>query len=168
MNENILPDEMPENLCERLARIKCEAVSKNFLNSLVIAADTIVVIDKKILGKPKDFNNALEMLEALQGREHEVMTGLALSFNNKLISGFEMTRVKFRALTHEQIIAYANSGECMDKAGAYAIQGKGALLIEEIHGDYFNVVGLPICLLGKLLEREFNFKLEELISLNHE
>ena len=166
MNEQILPDEAPEKLCERLAKIKCEAVSKNFSNSLVIAADTIVVIDNKILGKPKDFNNAVAMLEALQGREHEVMTGLALSLNNKLISSFERTRVKFRALTHEQIIAYANSGECMDKAGAYAIQGKGSLLIEEIHGDYFNVVGLPVCLLGKLLEREFNFKLEELINLN--
>ena len=166
VNEQILPDEEPEKLCERLAKIKCEAVSKNFLNSLVIAADTIVVIDNKILGKPKDFNNAVEMLETLQGREHEVMTGLALSLNNKLISSFERTRVKFRALSHEQVLAYANSGECMDKAGAYAIQGKGSLLIEEIHGDYFNVVGLPVCLLGKLLEREFNFKLEELINLN--
>lgn len=170
VNEKILPDENPEDLCARLAKIKCEAVSNELKvnNALVIAADTIVVINNKILGKPKDFDNALEMLSLLQGREHEVLTGIALSFNNKLISSFEKTCVKFRALTHAQIEAYINSGECMDKAGAYAIQGKGSLLIESIHGDYFNVVGLPVCLMGELLEQNFNFKLENLLNLNHE
>ncbi|MBQ3625224.1 MAG: septum formation inhibitor Maf [Synergistaceae bacterium] len=170
VDEKILPDEKPEDLCARLAKIKCEAAARELKinNALIIAADTIVVIDNKILGKPKDFDNALEMLSLLQGREHEVLTGIALSFNNKLISSFERTRVKFRALTHAQIEAYINSGECMDKAGAYAIQGKGSLLIESIHGDYFNVVGLPVCLMGELLEQNFNFKLEDLLNLNHE
>lgn len=152
-----MPNEKPEELCERLARLKAKAVNnnikiKNIKNSLVIAADTIVVIDNKILGKPKNFNDAIEMLELLQGREHEVLTGIALCFGNKIISGFEKTRVIFRPLNHEQIKAYAQSGEGLDKAGAYAIQGKGALLISGIHGDYFNVVGLPLCKLGLMLE----------------
>lgn len=152
-----MPDERPEELCERLARLKAHAVNsnikiKNIKNALVIAADTIVVIDGKILGKPKDFNNAIEMLELLQGREHEVLTGLALCFNDKIISGFERTRVKFRNLNHEQVKAYAESGEGLDKAGAYAIQGKGAMLISGIRGDYFNVVGLPLCRLGMMME----------------
>ncbi len=200
VDETILPDEKPEELCERLARIKARAgieiiknsrinttpcgVEDNNISSgiedkniLVIAADTIVVIDNKILGKPHDFNHAVEMLKLLQGREHEVLTGVAAAFNktspsgieddklkssgieiehNKFLSAVERTSVKFRKLNDEQINAYAQSGEGLDKAGAYAIQGKGALLISGIHGDYFNVVGLPLCRLGMMLESFFN------------
>ncbi len=188
VDETILPDEKPEELCERLARIKARAgieiiknsrinttpcgVEDNNISSgiedkniLVIAADTIVVIDNKILGKPHDFNHAVEMLKLLQGREHEVLTGVAAVFNktslsvaeyDKFLSAVERTSVKFRKLNDEQINAYAQSGEGLDKAGAYAIQGKGALLISGIHGDYFNVVGLPLCRLGMMLESFFN------------
>ncbi len=188
VDETILPDEKPEELCERLARIKARAgieiiknsrinttpcgVEDNNISSgiedkniLVIAADTIVVIDNKILGKPHDFNHAVEMLKLLQGREHEVLTGVAAVFNktslsvaeyDKFLSAVERTSVKFRDLNDEQINAYAQSGEGLDKAGAYAIQGKGALLISGIHGDYFNVVGLPLCRLGMMLESFFN------------
>lgn len=185
VDEKILPNEKPEELCERLAKIKAQAgieiiknsrheINKNNIsqsginnkNILVIAADTIVVVDNKILGKPHDFNHAVEMLKLLQGREHEVLTGIAVCLNEKnspcggeyykFISGVERTTVKFRHLSDEQINAYAQSGEGLDKAGAYAIQGRGALLIEGINGDYFNVVGLPLCRLGKMLE-DFDF-----------
>ena len=91
------------------------------------------------------------MLRTLAGREHVVMTGVCVCADSQAISHVEHTRVKFRELTDDEILAYISSGECDDKAGAYAVQGKGALLVEGIHGDYFNVVGLPVCQLGKML-----------------
>ncbi len=151
VDESKLPDEKPEDLCRRLSRLKAHSGSQKFHDAVIIAADTIVVIDGKILGKPSDRQDAFNMLKTLQGREHEVLTGLTVCCNEKIVSHVESTRVKFRALSDEQIRNYAASGECDDKAGAYAVQGKGSLLVERLDGDYFNVVGLPVCALGKIL-----------------
>ena len=152
VDESMLPDEKPKDLCRRLSRLKAHSGSQKFPDSIIIAADTIVVIDGKVLGKPSDRADAFNMLKTLQGREHEVLTGLTVCCDGKIISHVESTRVKFRVLSEAQIKNYVASGECDDKAGAYAVQGKGSLLVEGLDGDYFNVVGLPVCALGKILE----------------
>lgn len=152
VDETPLPGERPELLCERLARLKVSAGAKAFPHALVIAADTIVVVGGKTLGKPGSRAEACEMLHELQGRTHEVMTGLAVSMKARTLSAVERTAVCFRPLTALEIEAYAATGEGDDKAGAYAIQGRGALMVEGIEGDYFNVVGLPLCRLARLLE----------------
>lgn len=153
VDESPLPGEAPERLCERLARLKAEAGAEGAVeDALVLAADTIVVIDGRVLGKPADREEARAMLSLLQGREHCVMTGLSLRWRGRTLSGVERTSVRFRPLTGAEVAAYAAMGEGDDKAGAYAIQGKGALLVSSIEGDYFNVVGLPLCRLGRMLE----------------
>lgn len=153
VDERPCPGEAPERLCERLARLKAEAGAEGAgKDALVLAADTIVVIDGRVLGKPTDREDARRMLSLLQGREHHVMTGVALRWSGRTISGVERTTVRFRQLTDAEVAAYAATGEGDDKAGAYAIQGKGALLVSAIEGDYFNVVGLPLCRLGRMLE----------------
>ena len=154
VDESHLPGEGPGALCERLSRLKAEAgaASAGEENTMVIAADTIVVIYGKILGKPADRDDACAMLRLLQGRTHEVMTGVALRYNGRTHSGVERTAVRFRPLSEDEISAYVQTGECDDKAGAYAIQGRGSLLIESIDGDYFNVVGLPLCRLSHMME----------------
>ena len=151
VDESHSPDENPETLCARLSRLKAEAGAQKFQDALVIAADTIVVIDGKILGKPVNREDAVKMLAALQGREHEVLTGLSVCMNGRVLTHAEHTRVKFRPLSDAEIRAYVSTGECDDKAGAYAVQGKGSLLVEGLQGDYFNVVGLPVCRLGIML-----------------
>ena len=151
VDETHSPNEAPEALCRRLSRLKAEAVATKFPDALVIAADTIVVIDGQVLGKPVDREDAVRMLTLLQGREHEVLTGVCVCAEGRVLSCEEHTSVKFRPLSGEEIAAYASTGECDDKAGAYAVQGKGSLLVERINGDYFNVVGLPLCRLGIML-----------------
>ena len=155
VDESKLENEKPEDLCLRLSRLKAKNAAKNFPDSIIIAADTIVVINNKILGKPHDREEAFLMLKMLEGREHEVITGLSVVLNEKIISRAEHTTVKFTAMNDEEIREYISTGESDDKAGAYAIQGKGSTLIERINGDYFNVVGLPLCLLTKIL-KNFN------------
>jgi len=151
VDESPLPGEAPEALCERLARLKAEAPEVGE-GVLVLAADTIVVVDGRVLGKPADLGESRNMLARLQGRRHEVLTGVALRWNGRTASAVERTEVCFRPLTPGEVAAYAATGEGMDKAGSYAIQGRGALLVSGIDGDYFNVVGLPLCRLGMLLE----------------
>ena len=151
VDESHADTENPESLCRRLSRLKAQAGAEKFPDSIVIAADTIVVIDGEILGKPRNREDAFRMLKMLQGREHVVMTGVSVCSVVRVISHVEHTRVKFRALSDDEIRAYISSGECDDKAGAYAVQGKGSLLVEGIEGDYFNVVGLPVCRLGVML-----------------
>ena len=158
VDEKILNHELPENLCERLSRLKAATGAAVFPDSIVIAADTIVVIDNKILGKPHNREDAFNMLMTLQGRTHEVLTGLTICENHKILSHVEHTRVKFRNLNESEIRAYISTGESDDKAGAYAVQGVGSLLVERLEGDYFNVVGLPVCRLGLML-REFGINL---------
>jgi len=152
VDEHALDDESPSELCARLSSLKAEAGAEKFPDSLIIAADTIVVIDSMILGKPKDRHDAFRMLKRLQGRQHEVITGITVCMKKSFITRTEHTRVKFRSLSDDEIRAYVSTGECDDKAGAYAVQGYGSLLVERIDGDYFNVVGLPLCKLGTTLD----------------
>ena len=153
VDERIIDGESPSELCARLSRLKAEAGANAFPDALIIAADTIVVIDSMILGKPKDRHDAFRMLKRLQGRQHEVITGITVCMKNSFITHAEHTRVKFRSLlSDDEIRAYVSTGECDDKAGAYAVQGYGSLLVERIDGDYFNVVGLPLCKLGTTLD----------------
>ena len=150
----------PEETVKRLAVQKARNVSACAdSDEIVIAADTVVFIDGKILGKPVDAAEAAEMLRTLSGRDHHVCTGIAVIDNaiGKSFCCFERTLVHFKHLTDSEIERYIASGEPMDKAGAYGIQGKGALFVEWIKGDYFNVVGLPLCRLAQVLKEEFDF-----------
>lgn len=139
----------PKEAVEYLSKIKAQPFAND--NDTVIGADTVVAIDDKILGKPKDSTDAFNMLKRLSGRYHSVFTGVTVIKADKSITFSAETRVKFFQLTDEEIEKYILTGEPFDKAGAYGIQGKGAMLVEKIDGDYFNVVGLPINLLGRCL-----------------
>lgn len=146
------PELTPAQLVEELARQKALEVSAEAeADDVVVAADTVVAIDGVVLGKPHDKAHAAEMLSALSGREHTVYTGVAVKRGETLLVEHETTQVRFRPLTEREIDLYIQTGEPMDKAGSYGIQGYGALLVEGIRGDYFNVVGLPICRLGRML-----------------
>lgn len=149
----------PEELCMAIAKDKGDNVYRdnNLTNELVISADTIVVIDGAVLGKPKDRDDAHRMLKLLSGREHSVFTALYIKKGEITSLTSTETKVRFKELTEEEILWYVSTGECDDKAGAYGIQNLGSLLIEGINGDYFNVVGLPICTLGNILKSKFNF-----------
>jgi len=139
---------------QRLAREKAEAAAQRVSNQLIVAADTTVVIDGHILEKPLDENDARRMLHLLNNRWHQVLTGIAIiDSSSRTTIAHEQTEVKFAAMSDGQIDWYAASGEPIDKAGAYAIQGLGARFIEGIRGDYFNVVGLPVRLLYELVTR---------------
>ena len=143
----------PGRYSEQLAVRKGRAVSDlvNDKDALIISADTVVYIDGKILGKPTDEADAKRILSELSGRTHTVATGLSLIMGDKAVSDFEETDVKFAEMPKEFIRQYINSGEPMDKAGAYGIQGRASLWIVGINGDYFNVVGFPVRLFCKLL-----------------
>lgn len=145
----------PERLVRELALAKALAVAARERDALVLAADTVVVLGGEVMGKPRDAGEAEEMLARLQGREHRVLTGLALldAASGRSETAVEETRVRLRPLAAEEIRAYVATGEPLDKAGAYAIQGLGALLVTGIQGCYYNVVGLPLARLGELLRR---------------
>jgi septum formation protein len=153
VDERILPDETPEGYAVRVALDKARIVAARSGNSVVIAADTIVVLNRAILGKPVSEADAVRMLTMLSGRMHRVITGLAVidSSSSEQHTAYAVTRVWFRDLAPEMIASYAASGEPLDKAGAYGIQGRGALFVERIDGCYFNVVGLPLALLTDLI-----------------
>ena len=140
----------PYDEVARVSRLKAMAVPREE-DDVVIAADTIVVCDGAVLGKPKDEADARRMLGLLSGRDHQVMTGLTVLRGENILSCTEVTDIHFRELTEKEIESYIRTGEPMDKAGSYGIQGGAALFAEWLHGDYFNVVGLPVCRLGKLL-----------------
>lgn len=123
---------------------------------VVIGADTIVVLDNRILGKPKNKQEAKKMLRNLSGKIHKVITGYCIVREGEEITGYEITEVKFRELKDEEIEWYVSTGEPLDKAGAYGIQGKGGILIEWIKGDYYNVVGFPIKIILELIDLGFN------------
>ena len=145
----------PGQLVEQLSLQKAREVwEQSRPEDLVIAADTVVAIDGRVLGKPRDEAQAFEMLRALSGRQHTVYTGVTVCQNGRVVTGHEATRVQFRPLSEGEISAYIATGEPMDKAGAYGIQGRGAVLVEGIRGDYFNVMGLPLCRLAGML-RDF-------------
>ena len=152
IDEAFLPGEGPAEGVKRISREKALSVAGCRPGVWVVAADTVVVADGRILGKPEDREEAFIMLKLLNGRAHHVYTGLTVASPGGLESGFEATEVTFRKLPEKALKAYAEGGEGDDKAGAYAIQGRGALMIEAIKGDYFNVVGLPLCRLGRMME----------------
>ena len=150
--EEVAETNAPAEYVKTLAKAKAEEVSSRVgEDALVIGSDTVVALDGKILEKPKDADDAFRMLSALSGRAHEVYTGVALSIGGKTLVEHEVTRVWFRDLAEDEISRYIASGEPMDKAGAYGIQEKGAQLVRKIDGDYFNVVGLPVCRLCEML-----------------
>ena len=152
VDETIDENETAENTVMMLSRKKANAVSTLNPGRIVIGADTIVVCDGKILGKPENRKHATEMLRSLSGRTHQVLTGVTITDYYKTETFFVSSDVTFFDLTDEEIISYAESGEPDDKAGAYGIQGKGSLLVEKISGDYFNIVGLPVSMLNKKLK----------------
>lgn len=161
IDETILDNEQPIQLVLRLALEKCMDIASKNISDLVIGADTIVALDNTILGKPKNEDEAFKMLSSLSDREHQVITGISVINleNNKKIIDYVVSNVKFKNLTEKDIKDYLSTGEYKDKAGAYGIQGYGALLVEEIRGDYFNIVGLPISKLGDILKDNFNINL---------
>lgn len=150
-DESFPPNVSPRRGAELLALRKAKAVAGEHPRDVVIGADTIVVLGGEIFGKPKDHADAVRMLQALSGREHTVYTGVAVLSPQGEEVFSEGTAVRFLPLSQEEIEAYVATGEPMDKAGAYGIQGKGALLVEGITGDFYNVMGLPVCRLGKAL-----------------
>jgi septum formation protein len=151
IDETMRPREAPRRYAERLAREKASAISTRDPDLITIGADTVVVINRKVLGKPADPSDAARMLRMLSGREHTVITAVAVSRGRKLRSAIEEVRVKFRRLRGDEIDEYIAMGEPMDKAGAYGIQGYGATIVERIEGDYFAVMGLPLVRLVGLM-----------------
>ena len=153
IDESLLPGETPAAHAERLAREKAHAVAEHEPGAVVIAADTIVVVDGDVLGKPLDARDAHAMLRRLSGRTHTVLTAIAVAKESRTESAVESVAVTFRPLNDEEIDAYIATGEPMDKAGAYGIQGYGATIVERVDGDYFSVMGLGLRRLVELLER---------------
>lgn len=153
IDESVFADEAPAPHAERLARAKAHALAGEYPHAVVIAADTIVVVDGDILGKPRDVAHAAEMLLRLAGREHTVYTAIAVARDQRTESAVEDVRVTMRSLGEDEVAAYIATGEPMDKAGAYGIQGYGATIVERVDGDYFSVMGLGLRRLVELLER---------------
>ena len=144
IDETMDPEKPVFDEVSRVSSRKAAAVAAD-PEDMVIAADTVVVCEGKVLGKPRDEADAVSMLRLLSGREHQVMTGMTVLHRNRQVSCTEVTDIHFRDLSEQEICSYVQSGEPMDKAGAYGIQGGAALFVDRICGDYFYVVGLPVC-----------------------
>ncbi|MBC7796501.1 MAG: septum formation inhibitor Maf [Pyrinomonadaceae bacterium] len=157
VDESIIGNETPSKYVQRLAQLKAETVAARIENGLVLGADTTVVIDDEILGKPIDFDEAAQMLTKLSGRWHEVLTGVAIAEKSakSLITkvNVQSSKVKFAEISQAEIRFLVEKGSPLDKAGAYAVQGCAALFIEQIRGDYWNVVGLPVNLIYAMIPR---------------
>lgn len=151
-DETIKDGLVQKEIAEYLSKIKGEAVKKEFPNEIIVSADTIVCLGNSVLGKPKSEEDAYRMLRALSGNTHSVFTGVTIIKGERIKTFSQETRVTFYELTDEEIYEYISSGEVYDKAGSYGIQGKGGILVKEIEGDYFNVVGLPVARLKRELE----------------
>lgn len=151
IDETMNPGAAPYSEVARVSRLKALAIPRE-PEDIVIAADTIVVCDDRILGKPRDAADAREMLQLLSGRSHQVMTGLTVLRRDTAAVVTEVTDVIFRTLSDKEIDDYIATGEPMDKAGAYGIQGGAALFCRRLEGDYYNVVGLPVCRLAEILQ----------------
>ena len=158
VDEAVEPGLSPARMVEALSLRKAQAAAgRAGANDLIIAADTVVALEGQTLGKPQDKADAKRMLSLLSGNHHQVYTGFTVRRGEQIITRSECTQVKFRTLEPREIEAYIASGEPMDKAGAYGIQALGGLLVEGIRGDYFNVMGLPVCALGETL-KEFGIR----------
>lgn len=161
VEETVEGNPPPHLYVQQLALLKGAAVAKNIKKGLVLSADTIVWFRNKVLGKPENQEDARRMLWAMSGKTHSVFTGICVidAKTGKSITDYEETTVTFRTLTEEEIYRYVETGEPMDKAGAYGIQGIGSLLVDGIAGDYFNVVGLPLNKLYLVLKEEFEINI---------
>lgn len=169
ISPKIAPSDIDEGMCEgdpvnmvmQLALLKgAKAAETAKRGQYVISADTVVVLDGKVLGKPKNDEEAFRMLMELSGRTHEVITGYSvMKHNGEASVRYELTRVTFRQIEEDEAQSYIKTGEPRDKAGAYGIQGMGRLFVEKIDGDYYNVVGLPVCALLKMLKNDFGVNL---------
>ena len=150
----------PQEIVRQLSIKKAKSVAARHKNAIVIAADTIGVMGDKILGKPHTENEACKMLQVISGKSHLVITGFSIldTATNKIVTGIANTRVYIKKLTGQEIDAYVKTGEPLDKAGAYAIQGMGAVIVEKIEGDYYNVMGLPLHALTEAL-KEFGINI---------
>jgi septum formation protein len=154
VDESEREGESPEDYVQRIAKEKAETISPLFPGSIVLAADTTVVVRDGILGKPNDLDHAREMLTTLSGCWHDVLTGVSIQRNGRSSVGIERTGVKFVEMSDAEIEFLARMGDPLDKAGAYAVQAQAALFIEQIRGDYWNVVGLPVSLVYRLIKNE--------------
>jgi septum formation protein len=153
IDETRRPQEQPVEYVQRLAKEKAESVASTLESGLVLGADTTVVVEETLLGQPHDQDDALRMLRLLSGKWHEVLTGVAiLRVSGESKVDYETTRVRFAEMSEKEIDWYISTGEPKGKAGAYAVQGAAALFIEEIQGDYFNIVGLPIRLVFEMVK----------------
>ena len=152
IDETVDPEKAPYDEVARVSRLKALAVPRD-AGDVVIAADTIVVCEGTVLGKPHSQEEAVKMLSLLSGRDHQVMTGMTVIAGDEMQSITEVTDLHFRHLSQKEIGAYVASGEPLDKAGAYGIQGGAALFCEKMAGDYYNVMGLPVCRLWQMLRQ---------------
>ncbi len=152
VDETVPPGMSPAEGAEHTAAVKAMAVSFINNDAIVIGADTVVVLGDEVLGKPKDKEDAFNMLKKLSGREHKVITGVCLAYDGKYETFHCESKVKFYPLTDEEIRRYVTSGEPLDKAGAYGIQGKGMMLVESVEGDFYNIVGLPVALVVRKIK----------------
>ncbi len=146
--------ELPGAYVTRLARAKADRIWDEVAANLarpVLAADTAIVIDRRVLGKPRDSKDALQMLADLSGRSHSVLTAVVVRYGRRVLSELSTSEVRFRATTERERLAYCATGEPLDKAGSYAIQGMGAIFIEHISGSYSSVMGLPVAVTAQLL-----------------
>lgn len=162
VDESVFSNLPPEKMVTELALLKASDVARSFRgNTYVIGADTVVTLDGKVFGKPRDINDAKRMLLELSGKTHSVYTGYCVVSckDGSAVAKYEKTDVTFRTLSQKEIDAYVKTREPMDKAGAYGIQEKGSMFVEKINGDYFNVVGLPVCALTSLLSNEFGISM---------
>ena len=161
IEEAVFEEESPESMVVRLAYEKAFDVAQKNREKLVIGADTIVVLGDEVLGKPKDEEEAFDMIQKLSNKTHRVITGISLIHLKKgiVVNDYQISYVTFKDLSEDSIKDYINTKESLDKAGGYGIQGYGALLVEGIQGDYFNIVGLPISKLSDLLKDHFDINL---------
>ena len=156
-DENITEKLSPEEFTERLSIRKAEAVLPLCdENDMVIAGDTVVALGDEIFGKPTDREDAFRMLSALSGTTHKVVSGIAVCYGGKTAVSHEVTEVTFRPLSESEINAYIDTGEPFDKAGSYGLQDKASVFVEKINGDYFNVVGLPVFRMFRLIKEHFD------------
>jgi septum formation protein len=153
IDESYLKHEVAPAHAQRLAKEKALVIAEAHPDALVVGSDTVVVIDRSVLGKPKSEDEAVTMLMRLQGRVHRVATGIAVAHGAEVLAETEIVRVRFRAFNKATARAYVETGEPMDKAGAYGIQGYGASLVEWVHGDYFAVMGLPVQRMIRMFEQ---------------
>jgi septum formation protein len=151
IDESELPGEPPENYVRRLAASKAELIAERHPQEIVLGADTTVVINGQIVGKPVDAVDARRMIEMLSGNWHEVLTGIAIARERRSWVDLQRTRVKFAQMNDAEIAFLVENGDPLDKAGAYAVQAQAALFIEKIEGDYWNVVGLPVSLVYRIV-----------------